>query len=76
MPPDSTSPLSSQSSHLISVVVVCKDPGMRLRDALASVWAQHISPPPELIVVDGGSEDGSRIWLASQRARKPGLAGR
>ena len=56
-------------SPLISVIVVCKDPGLRLRDALASVWAQHISPLPELIVVDGGSEDGSRVWLASQRAR-------
>ena len=61
MPPD--------TSPLISVIVVCKDPGLRLRDALASVWAQHISPLPELIVVDGGSEDGSRVWLASQRSR-------
>ena len=24
---------------------------------------------PEIIVVDGGSEDGSRVWLASQRAK-------
>lgn len=61
MPPD--------SSPLISVVIVCKDPGPRLKDALASVWAQHISPLPEIIVVDGGSEDGSRVWLVSQRAR-------
>src|ERR1035437_10571922 len=57
MPPD--------SSPLISVIVVCKDPGLRLRDALASVWAQHISPPPELIVIDGESNEGSRVWLAS-----------
>jgi len=56
-------------SPLISVIIVCKDPGPPLKDALASVWAQHISPLPELIVVDGGSEDGSRVWLASQRAR-------
>jgi putative colanic acid biosynthesis glycosyltransferase len=40
-----------------------------MREALASVWAQHISPAPELIVVDGSTEDGSRVWLASQRAR-------
>ena len=58
-----------ESSPLISVIVVCKDPGLRLRDALASVWEQHVSPLPEIIVVDGGSEDGSRVWLASQRAR-------
>ena len=61
MPPD--------LSPLISVIIVCKDPGLRLRDALASVWEQHISPLPEIIVVDGGSDDGSRVWLASQRAR-------
>jgi putative colanic acid biosynthesis glycosyltransferase len=61
--------MPADSSPLISVIVVCKDPGLRLRDALVSVWAQHISPPPELIVIDGESNDGSRVWLASQRAR-------
>ncbi len=60
--------MSPDSSPFISVIVVCKNPGLRLREALASVWAQ-IAQPPELIVVDGGSEDGSRVWLASQRAR-------
>ena len=56
-------------SPLISVIVVCKNPTLALRETLASIWAQHISPPPELIVVDGSTEDGSRVWLASQRAR-------
>ena len=69
MPPESTPPIQSQSSSLISVIVVCKNPGLEMREALASVWAQHISPRPELIVVDGSTEDGSRVWLASQRAR-------
>ncbi|MEO6876796.1 MAG: glycosyltransferase, partial [Opitutaceae bacterium] len=55
-------------SPLISVIVVCKDPGLQLREALASVWAQT-SLVVEIIVVDGGSEDGSRVWLASQRAK-------
>ncbi len=69
MPPESTSSLAAQTAPLISVIVVCKDPGLPLRDALASIWAQHISPMPEIIVVDGASDDGSRVWLASQRAR-------
>lgn len=56
-------------SPLISVIVVCKNPDLALRETLASVWAQHISPLPELIVVDGSTEDGTRVWLASQRAR-------
>lgn len=75
MPPDtpptsnSTPPVGGGSAPLISIIIVCKDPGLRLRDALASVWGQHISPLPEIIVIDGGSEDGSRVWLASQRSR-------
>lgn len=69
MPPESTSPLQAPSAPLISVIVVCKNPDLSLREALASIWAQHISPMPELIVVDGSTEDGSRVWLASQRSR-------
>lgn len=53
---------------IISVIVVCQNPGPRLRVALASVWAQH-GPPPELIVIDGASTDGTREWLEAQRAR-------
>jgi len=56
-------------SPLISVIVVSKNPVLSLRETLASVWAQHISPLPELIVVDGSTEDGARVWLAAQRAR-------
>ncbi len=52
----------------LSVIVVCKNPGPRLHVALASVWEQrHVHA--ELIVVDGGSTDGSVAWLESQRAR-------
>ena len=65
LPPNA---MSTESAPLLSVIVVCKNPGLRLRETLASVWAQ-IALPPELIVVDGGSEDGSRVWLASQRAK-------
>ena len=52
----------------LSVILVCKNPGPRLHAALASVWAQlHLHP--EIIVIDGGSTDGSREWLTAQRAR-------
>jgi putative colanic acid biosynthesis glycosyltransferase len=52
----------------ISVIVVCKNPGPGLPNALASVWEQrHVQP--ELIVIDGGSTDGSREWLEAQRGR-------
>ena len=52
----------------LSVILVCKNPGPRLQAALASVWAQlHVHP--EIIVIDGGSTDGSREWLTAQRAR-------
>ncbi len=52
----------------ISVIVVCKNPGPHLHAALASVWSQH-DASAELIVVDGGSTDGTRAWLEAQRAR-------
>ena len=52
----------------LSVIVVCKNPGSRLPAALQSIWEQlHVQP--ELIVIDGGSTDGSREWLEAQRSR-------
>ena len=52
----------------ISVIVVCRNPGPRLQAALASIWRQlHVTP--ELIVIDGGSTDGTREWLEAQRPR-------
>jgi len=53
---------------IISVIVVCKNPGPRLPAALGSIWDQR-PVPAELIVVDGGSTDGTREWLESQRSR-------
>lgn len=52
----------------ISVIVVCKNPGPRLPTALASVWCQR-QTQPELIVIDGGSTDGTTTWLEAQRDR-------
>jgi putative colanic acid biosynthesis glycosyltransferase len=52
----------------LSVIVVCKNPGSRLHAALASVWDQrHVQP--ELIVIDGGSTDGTAAWLEARRAQ-------
>jgi len=50
------------------VIVVCKNPGPRLEAALLSVWEQR-ELRPELIVIDGGSTDGTREWLETQRPR-------
>ena len=51
-----------------SIVVVTKNPGLPLREALASVWSQE-GVTLELIVIDGASSDGTAEWLASERAR-------
>lgn len=53
---------------LISVVLACRDPGTRMRDALQSVWAQR-DADCEAVVADGASTDGTLEWLESQRAR-------
>lgn len=59
---------SMSRAPVLSVIVVCKDPGPRLHAALASVWEQR-DVALELIVIDGGSTDGSRGWLEAQRPR-------
>ena len=53
---------------LISVIIVCRNPGTRLQTALASVWAQR-NVDVELVVIDGASTDGSSEWLETQRHR-------
>lgn len=58
----------AMSTPLVSVIVVCCNPGPRLRVALASVWAQQ-GGLHETVVIDGASTDGTREWLESQRPR-------
>jgi putative colanic acid biosynthesis glycosyltransferase len=57
----------SASSSSVCVIIVCRNPGRRLHAALESVWAQTI--PPELVVVDGASTDGTGEWLRERSAR-------
>jgi glycosyltransferase involved in cell wall biosynthesis len=56
------------AAPVISVVLVCKNPGPRLPAALESVWAQQ-NASCEIIVIDGGSTDGTREWLEAHRGR-------
>lgn len=56
------------STPLVSVVVVCRNPGPRLHAALESVWAQP-GENCEIVVIDGASTDGTREWLEMQRSR-------
>jgi putative colanic acid biosynthesis glycosyltransferase len=56
------------SAPLITVVVVCRNPGPRVRAALASVWSQA-ETGVETVVIDGASTDGTREWLEGQRTR-------
>lgn len=53
---------------LISLILVCRNPGPRVREALASIWAQQ-DADSETIVIDGASTDGTREWLETQRNR-------
>ncbi len=55
-------------SPLISILIVCRNPGPSLRDALQSAWDQQ-SADFEIVVVDGASTDGSAEWLAGVRQR-------
>ena len=53
---------------LISVIIVCRNPGPQLTDALASVWAQK-NADYEIVVIDGASTDGTREWLEARRTQ-------
>lgn len=53
---------------LISILIVCRNPGPRLRAALDSVWGQQ-NADLEIVVVDGASTDGTAEWLAKNGAR-------
>ncbi|MCW5549965.1 MAG: glycosyltransferase [Opitutaceae bacterium] len=50
---------------LISIIVVCRNPGEQLRTTIASVRAQR-DADCELVIVDGGSTDGTRAWLEAE----------
>jgi glycosyltransferase involved in cell wall biosynthesis len=52
----------------LSVIVVCRNPGVRIRAALESVWTQR-GVAVDLVVIDGASTDGTREWLEQQRSR-------
>jgi glycosyltransferase involved in cell wall biosynthesis len=52
----------------ISIILVCKNPGPRLAEALESFLSQR-DLSPELIVIDGASTDGTVAWLEQHRAR-------
>lgn len=55
----------SAPAPLISVIVVCKNPGLRLQTALGSVHDQR-NASVETVVIDGASTDGTREWLAAE----------
>ncbi|WP_438480185.1 glycosyltransferase family 2 protein [Oleiharenicola lentus] len=56
------------STPLISVIIVCRNPGPQLHAALESISTQN-DAALEAIVIDGVSTDGSREWLETQRSR-------
>jgi len=59
---------NAMPAPFFSIILVCRNPGPRLRTALESVWSQR-DADRELIVIDGASTDGTREWLETQRAR-------
>lgn len=52
------------STPAISVVLVCKNPGARLAEAVESVCTQR-GVASELVVIDGASTDGTAEWLTA-----------
>lgn len=51
---------------LISIVIVCRNPGGCLTEAVDSIRTQT-EIGVEIVVIDGGSTDGTREWLETRR---------
>ncbi|ACB75056.1 glycosyltransferase family 2 protein [Opitutus terrae] len=58
----------SCAAPTISIIVVTKNPGPRLVATLESIWGQRWVQP-EIIIIDGGSTDGTLDWLGGQPAQ-------
>ena len=58
---------AAESAPVVSVVIGSLDRRPYLRDAIETVRAELARVPHELIVVDGGSSDGSVRWLVRQK---------
>jgi glycosyltransferase involved in cell wall biosynthesis len=56
------------SAPLISIILVCRNPGPPLAAALDSVWSQT-GADVEIIVIDGASTDGTPAWLEARRGQ-------
>lgn len=56
------------SAPLVSVIIVCRNPGPALQTALGSLW-ELTSTGHEIIVVDGASTDGTRERLQASRSK-------
>lgn len=66
-------PNAMSAAPSLSVVLTCHNSAAKLPATLASVWEQH-GVQPEVVVVDRGSTDGTRDWLASHAGRVHSLA--
>lgn len=53
---------------MISVVTVAYQNSSGLKRTLESIWSQH-EPPEQIVVIDGGSKDGSYEYLRLNSAR-------
>jgi GT2 family glycosyltransferase len=51
----------------VSIVIGTFNRRWHLKRAIASVRAELLFPKAEIIVVDGGSDDGTQRWLAEQK---------
>ena len=56
----------SANKPLLSIIIVTRNPGRRIQDALDSVWRQ-VNADSELVVIDGASSDGTAEWLREKR---------
>jgi len=58
---------STEKKHVLSIVIGSFNRKCYLQNTIDSIIAQNIRVPYEIIVIDGGSDDGTLEWLITQK---------
>jgi glycosyltransferase involved in cell wall biosynthesis len=54
------------SAPFVSIVIPTRNGGARVHAAVEAIRGQRFAPAPQLVIVDSGTTDDSRLWLSRE----------